>query len=156
MDNEVITQTKADREILSFDVSDELLERAANAEQSGFLWHFALAIGTAAAFPQWRADAGSFAIFAAILRASTVDEVNSDTSHIGGNSHRDNNRHCNIDTETPRHRDEHNPNSRRNKTPVKVSQLCSGLGDGDGGPCAVLPLAQTERLYLRALLSKAA
>jgi len=34
MDNEVITQTKADREILSFDVSDELLERA--AEQSGF------------------------------------------------------------------------------------------------------------------------
>jgi hypothetical protein len=36
MDNEVITQTKADREILSFDVSDELLERAANAEQSGF------------------------------------------------------------------------------------------------------------------------
>ena len=36
MDNEVITQTKADREILSFDVSDELLERAVNAEQSGF------------------------------------------------------------------------------------------------------------------------
>ena len=36
MDNELITQTKADREILSFDVSDELLERAANAEQSGF------------------------------------------------------------------------------------------------------------------------
>ena len=35
MDNEVITQTKADREILSFDVSDELLERAANA-QRGF------------------------------------------------------------------------------------------------------------------------
>src|SRR5215471_9226753 len=29
-------QTKVDREILSFDVSDELLERAANAEQSGF------------------------------------------------------------------------------------------------------------------------
>jgi hypothetical protein len=36
VDNEVITQTKADREILSCDVSDELLERAANAEQSGF------------------------------------------------------------------------------------------------------------------------
>ena len=36
MDNEVITQTKADREILSFDVSDVLLERAANAQQSGF------------------------------------------------------------------------------------------------------------------------
>ena len=63
MDNEVITQTKADREILSFDVSDELLERAANAEQSGFtLAHFALAIGTAAACPQWCADAGSLAI----------------------------------------------------------------------------------------------
>src|SRR5262252_9731485 len=47
----------------SFDVSDELLERAANAEQSGFtLAHFALAIGTAAACPQWRADAGSLAI----------------------------------------------------------------------------------------------
>ena len=36
MGNEVITQTKADREILNFDVSDELLERAASAEQSGF------------------------------------------------------------------------------------------------------------------------
>jgi hypothetical protein len=36
MDNEVVTQTKADREILSFDVSDESLERAANPEQSGF------------------------------------------------------------------------------------------------------------------------
>ena len=36
MDDEVITQTKADREILSFDVSDELLERAANVEKSGF------------------------------------------------------------------------------------------------------------------------
>jgi hypothetical protein len=36
MNNEVIIQTKADREILGFDVSDELLERAANAEQSGF------------------------------------------------------------------------------------------------------------------------
>jgi hypothetical protein len=36
MDNEVITQTRAEREILSFDISDELLERAANTEQSGF------------------------------------------------------------------------------------------------------------------------
>jgi len=36
MDNVVITQTEADREILSFDVSDELLERAANTERSGF------------------------------------------------------------------------------------------------------------------------
>ena len=34
MDNEVITQTEADQKILSFDVSDELLERGANAEQS--------------------------------------------------------------------------------------------------------------------------
>ncbi len=36
MDNEGITQTQADKEILSFDVPDELLERAANAEQSAF------------------------------------------------------------------------------------------------------------------------
>jgi hypothetical protein len=36
MDNEVITQTKADQEILSFDVSDELLERAATAKQGAF------------------------------------------------------------------------------------------------------------------------
>jgi superfamily I DNA/RNA helicase len=39
------------------------------------------------------------AILAAILRASTVEGVNSDTSH--GNSHTDNNSGCNIDTETP-------------------------------------------------------
>ena len=36
MDNEVITQTKADQEILSFDVPDQLLERAANAKQGAF------------------------------------------------------------------------------------------------------------------------
>ncbi len=36
MDNEVITPATAEEEILSFDVSDELLERAANDEQSGF------------------------------------------------------------------------------------------------------------------------
>jgi len=36
VDNGVTAQTKADREILSFDVSDELLERAANVEKSGF------------------------------------------------------------------------------------------------------------------------
>jgi hypothetical protein len=46
MDNEVITQTKADQEILSFDVSDELLERAATAKQGAYI---ALAIGTVAA-----------------------------------------------------------------------------------------------------------
>jgi hypothetical protein len=84
----------------------------------------------------------------AILRASTVKEVNSDTSHIAGNSRdTDNSRRCNIGTETPTDRDEHNPNRRRNKTPAKVPQLCSGLGDDGGGPCVVLPLAQTERLY---------
>jgi hypothetical protein len=103
-----------------------------------------------------RTNSGSLAMFAAILRASSVEKVNSHTSHIAGNSHTDSNRHCNIDKETPRDRDEHNPNSRRNKIPAKVPQLCSDLGDGDGGRCALLPLAQTERLYLRALHSHAA
>jgi len=40
VDNGVTTQTKADREILSFDVSDELLERAANVEKSGFTFAY--------------------------------------------------------------------------------------------------------------------
>jgi hypothetical protein len=40
MDNEVMTQTKTDRDILSFDVSDELLERAANDEKSAFTLAF--------------------------------------------------------------------------------------------------------------------
>jgi hypothetical protein len=40
MDNEAITQTEADQKILSFDVSDELLERAATAEQSAFTLAF--------------------------------------------------------------------------------------------------------------------
>ena len=80
-----------------------------------------------------RSNSGSLAMFDAILRAS-LEKVNSHTSHIGGSSHTDNNRRCNIDTETPTHRDEHNPN---NRSPAKVSpQLRSGLGDGGGGPCA--------------------
>jgi hypothetical protein len=36
MDNEAIIQAEADEEILSFDIPDEYLERAANAEQTGF------------------------------------------------------------------------------------------------------------------------
>jgi hypothetical protein len=91
------------------------------------------------------------AIFAAIRRASTVEEVNSDTSHMAGNSHPDNNSGCNIDTETPTHRYEHNLNIRKNKSPA-----LSGLGGG--GPSAFLrptPVAQTERLYSGALHSLA-
>ena len=61
MDNEVITQTKADREILSFDVSDELLERAANAQQKLLEQLRLAAVG---------ANSGSLAVFAAIRRAS--------------------------------------------------------------------------------------
>jgi len=51
MDNEVITQTKADREILRFDVSDELLELAANAEQSGFTLAFCTSYWDSCGFP---------------------------------------------------------------------------------------------------------
>jgi hypothetical protein len=36
MGNEAITQAEADEEILSFDISDEVLEQAANAEQTAF------------------------------------------------------------------------------------------------------------------------
>jgi hypothetical protein len=86
------------------------------------------------------------AILAAIRRALTVDEVNSDTSH--SNSDTDNNSGCNIDTETPTPQYEHNQNCRNDKSPVS-----SGFG-GDG-PSAFLPLAQVERLYLGALHSQA-
>ena len=54
MHDEVITQTKADREILSFDVSDELLERAANTEQSAFTLSFCTSIWDSCGMPQWR------------------------------------------------------------------------------------------------------
>jgi len=36
MGNEAITQAEADEEILSFDIPDVVLERAANAEQTAF------------------------------------------------------------------------------------------------------------------------
>jgi len=90
-------------------------------------------------------------MLAAIRRASTLEEVNIDTSHMTGNSHTDNNRCCSIDTETPTRRYEHNQTSRNDKTPVP-----SGLG-GDG-PSAFLrpiPLAQIERLYSGPLHSQA-
>ena len=77
-------------------------------------------------------------MFAAILLASTVEAVNIDTSHVVGNSHTDNNSGCNIGTETPTHRYEHNLNIRKNNSPV-----WSGLG-GDG-PSAFLLVAQIER-----------
>jgi hypothetical protein len=51
MDDEAITQNKADREILSFDVSDELLERAANAERSGFTLAFCTGYWDSCALP---------------------------------------------------------------------------------------------------------
>ena len=92
-------------------------------------------------------------MFAAILLASTVEAVNIDTSHVVGNSHTDNNSGCNIGTETPTHRYEHNLNSRKNK-----SLVSSGLGSGGGGGlCAFLRLtvAQIGRLYLGALHSQA-
>jgi hypothetical protein len=92
-----------------------------------------------------RNKCGNLAIFTAIRRAST-DEVNSDTSH--GNSHTDNNSGCNIDTETPTPRYEHNRNCRNDKSPVS-----SGLGGDE--PSAFLPLAQAERLYSEALHSQA-
>ena len=46
---------------------------------------------------------------------------------------------CNIGTETPKHRYEHNLNSRKNKSPV-----WSRLGGNDGLSVSV---AQTEWLY---------
>jgi hypothetical protein len=86
----------------------------------------------------------------AIRCASTVDEVNRDTSH--SNSHTDNNSGCNIDTETPTPQYEHNRNCRNDKSPVS-----HGLG-GCGGLTAfsrTMPVAQTELLYSGALHSQA-
>jgi hypothetical protein len=54
VDNEVITQTKADREILSFDVSDELLERAANVEKSGFTLSYCTSYWNSCGLPSIR------------------------------------------------------------------------------------------------------
>ena len=87
----------------------------------------------------FRTNSGSFATLAAIRCASTVEAVNSDTSHVAGNNHTDNNSGYNIGTETPTHRYEHNLNIRKNKSPAS-----SGL-----------PVAQTERLYSGALHSLA-
>ena len=86
----------------------------------------------------FRTHSGSFATLAAIRCASTVEAVNSDTSHVAGNNHTDNNSGYNIGTETPTYSYEHNLNSRKNKSPVS-----SGLG-GDGPSASV---AQTEWLY---------
>jgi hypothetical protein len=85
----------------------------------------------------------SLAKFAAMRRASIVEEVNSDTSHMAGNSHTDNNSGCNIDTETPTAQYEHNLNSCKNKSPAS-----SGLGGGE--PSAFLRRRspdESERLY---------
>ena len=54
MDNKVITQAKANEEILGFDVPDELLERAANTEQSAFTLSFCTSIWDSCGMPQWR------------------------------------------------------------------------------------------------------
>ena len=61
---------------------------------------------------------------------------NSDTSHMACNRHAE-------------EKYEHTNRSCNQKTLVWVPYLCGGLGDG-GGPCVLLPLAQIERLYLRA------
>ena len=39
MNNEVISQAKGEKEICSFDIPDEALERAASAERQAFTWH---------------------------------------------------------------------------------------------------------------------
>jgi hypothetical protein len=38
MDNEVISQAEGDEKILTFDIPDEALERAASAERQAFTW----------------------------------------------------------------------------------------------------------------------
>ena len=91
-------------------------------------------------------SSGSLAMFTVILLASTVRAVNIDTGHVVGNSHTNNNSGCSIGTETPTHRYEHNLNRRRSKIPAKVSQLCSGLGGGERGPCAFLRLTFVQIL----------
>jgi len=82
-----------------------------------------------------RNSSGSFATLAAMRRASTVEEVNSDTRDIAGNSHRDHNRCCNIDTEKPSDRCANNRNSPNHKRRSDKSPVLSGLG---GGPSAFL------------------
>jgi hypothetical protein len=38
VDNEVISQAQSDEKILTFDIPDEALERAANAERQVYTW----------------------------------------------------------------------------------------------------------------------
>ena len=47
-DHGVISQAESDEEILTFDVSDEALERTASTEQQAYTWIFALRPGSAA------------------------------------------------------------------------------------------------------------
>ena len=54
MDSEVITRAKPDEKVLSFDVSDELLERAANTEQSAFTLVYCTNPWYNCGLPQWR------------------------------------------------------------------------------------------------------
>jgi hypothetical protein len=98
----------------------------------------------------WRTSSGSLAMFLAISRALTANEVNNDTRH----SHTDNNSGCNIDTGTPTPLYEYNRNCRNDKSPVS-----QGLGGGGDGPTAfsrTMPVAQTELLYSGALHSQKA
>jgi hypothetical protein len=69
--------TESDEKILTFDVPDEALERAASAERQAFTWVYCTlkrGTGTTAAGRSsvQRASSGSLAIFAAILRASSL------------------------------------------------------------------------------------
>jgi hypothetical protein len=91
----------------------------------------------------FRTNSGSFATLAAIRCASTVEAVNSDTSHVAGNRHTE-------------EKYEHTNRSCNQKTPVWVPRLRSSLGSGgDGGPCAFRAFAQIERWHSGPLLSPA-
>jgi hypothetical protein len=48
MNKEMTSEAEGDEEILTFDIPDEALERAAGAEQMAFTWRIALTAGTGA------------------------------------------------------------------------------------------------------------
>jgi len=79
-----------------------------------------------------RDSSGSFAILAAIRRASIA------IPHVAGNRHTE-------------EKYEHTNHSCNQKTPARVPRLRSSLGggggSGSGGPCAFRTVAQIERLY---------
>jgi hypothetical protein len=75
-DHNVISQAESDEEILTFDVSDEALERTHWAASVHLdILHWGLAVLPGLILRGYRTNSGSLAIFTAIRRASLLTQL---------------------------------------------------------------------------------